>query len=334
MRAVEESVRKRAGTPTSPDPAAEAIRAGREVRLERARSMGRRKLASYRLQYWLVRALVGLLRLLPVEVASALGGWIGRTFLPSRLDTETVTRTIRVAFPEADEAWLQGIISAMSDNIVRVVTETAHLSAFAGAGNRRLRVLGEANIAAARAGGRGVLFVMGHFANWEIAAIPLRNLGLDGVYSVMPPSNPHVFAWLARVRMSVGLSEQANAGEGVYRAFRSALRDGRVAIVLADQRLINGIRAPFFGRDVMTNVIPARLARTLHVAVVPLAVRRVTGRAAQFEIEFMPPLEFDETGDIAADEKRFTARINRFYEAEILRAPGQWLWVDPRWDEY
>ena len=112
------------------------------------------------------------------------------------------------------------------------------------------------------------------------------------------------------------------------------MRDGRVAIVLADQRLINGIRAPFFGRDVMTNVIPARLARTLHVAVVPLAVRRVTGRAAHFEIEFMPPLEFDETGDIAADEKRFTARINRFYEAEILRAPGQWLWVDPRWDEY
>jgi Kdo2-lipid IVA lauroyltransferase/acyltransferase len=151
---------------------------------------------------------------------------------------------------------------------------------------------------------------------------------------VMPPSNPYVFEWLARLRMSVGLSEQVNAGEGVYRAFRKRLRDGHAAIVLADQRLVNGIRAPFFGRDVVTNVIPARLARTLKVAVVPLAVRRVAGRAAHFEVEFMAPLEFDETGDAEADEKQFTARINGFYESEILRAPGQWLWVDPRWDEY
>jgi len=296
--------------------------------------MGWRKLVSYRVQYWIIRTLVGALRLLPVNAASGLGGWIGHMFLAPRLNTETVMRTIRVALPDASDAGLHAIIAEMSDNIARVVTETAHLGALTGPRNRRLRVVGEANILAARAGNRGVLFVMGHFSNWEIAAIPLRNLGLDGVYSVMPPSNPYVFEWLAHLRMSVGLSEQANAGEGVYRAFRKALREGRAAIVLADQRLINGIRAPFFGHEVLTNVIPARLARTLGIAVVPLAVRRIPGRTAHFEVEFMPPLEFDHTGHHEADERQFTARINRFYESEILRSPGQWLWVDPRWDEY
>jgi Kdo2-lipid IVA lauroyltransferase/acyltransferase len=313
-------------------PGQDAIALGRRQRLEQARRRGIAKQVSHLLEYWLLRLVVGLLRLLPVDLASNFGGGIGRTFLARRLDTDTVRRTIGIALPSASEAEVAAIVTEMSDNVVRVITEMACLHAFVGTGNPRLQVRGADNIERARSGGRGVLFVMGHFANWEIAAIPLRNLGLDGVFSVMPPSNPYVFDWLARMRTSMGLSEQANAGEGVYRAFRRNLKDGRIAIVLADQRLSNGIKAPFFGIETATNVIPARLARTLGIAVVPLAVRR-RAQAARFEVEFMPPLEFSRTGDDAADEKTFTARINAFYESEILRAPGQWLWIDPRWEE-
>lgn len=313
-------------------PPHEVVSQGYRQRLERARSRGRGKQLSYLVQYLVLRGVVGFLRLLPLDAASNLGGWIGRSFLRRRVDTESVRRTIRIAFPAASDAEVSAIIAEMADNVVRVITEFACVAEFAGIENPRLRVVGDENVARARAGGRGVLFVMGHFANWEVAAIPLRNLGLDGVYSVMPPSNPQVYAWLTRLRMSVGISEQANAGEGVYKAFRRNLRAGRIAIVLADQRLANGIRAPFFGIETTTNVIPARLARTLGIAVVPLAVRRLAP-AARFEVEFMPPLEFAATGDDDADERAFTARINAFYESEILRAPGQWLWLDPRWGE-
>jgi Kdo2-lipid IVA lauroyltransferase/acyltransferase len=312
--------------------AIDVIADGRRKRLERARRLGTAKQLSYLVQYAVLRGVVGLLRLLPVDAASDFGGWLGRKLLVRRVGSEGVRRTIRVALPNASEAEITVIVREMADNIVRVVTETAHLDALAGRNNPRLKVRGAHNVERARSDERGVLFVMGHFANWEVAAMPLRNLGLDGVFSVMPPSNPYVFEWLARVRMSVGLTEQANAGEGVYKAFRRNLKSGRAAIVLADQRLAKGIRASFFGIETMTNVIPARLARTLGVAVVPLAVRRV-GRAARFEVEFLPPLEFVRTGDDAADEKAFTARINAFYETEILRAPGQWLWIDPRWEE-
>jgi Kdo2-lipid IVA lauroyltransferase/acyltransferase len=311
----------------------EAIQAGRLARIERARRLGLGKRISHRLQAWVTFGIVGLLRLLPVDAASGLGGWIGRRFLSRRLATDAVKRTIRVAFPNADEVQIAAIIAEMSDNIVRVVTELARVNAFAGRNNPRLVVEGVENLEAARAGGRGVLFALGHLANWEVAGIPLRNLGIDGVFAVMPPTNPHVFDWLARLRLSVGLSEQANAGEGVYKAFRRNLREGRVAILLADQRLANGIKAPFFGVETTTNVIPARLARTLGVAVVPLAVRRVAGKAAHFTVSFLPPLEFVGSGDVEADEKVFTTRVNAFYENEIRNAPGQWLWVDPRWEE-
>lgn len=310
------------------------LRSGIEARKERARALGWRKQLTYRVHYLVVLSLVGLLRLFDVDHASKLGGWIGRRFLYRRVNTEQVRRTVRIGLPSATDEQVAAVVREMSDNVVRVVAETAHLKAFTGVGNPRLEVRGQAHFEEARAGGRGVLFVMGHFANWEVAAIPLRQMGIDGVFSVMPPSNPHVFGWLARLRTSVGFSEQANAGEGVYRAFRRALKEGRSAIVLADQRLLNGIRAPFFGREVMTNVIPARLARTLGVVVIPLAVRRSRPGTAYFVVEFMPALEFRSTGHTAGDEREFTARMNAFYESEILISPGQWLWLDPRWEEY
>lgn len=308
-----------------------AIRAGRDARMARARRLGWRKRTSYRVQYGVMLALVGLLRLLPVEAASALGGWAGRMMLGRRLDTEAVRRTIRVPFPKASDAEIAALVRETADNVVRVIAETAHLGTFARE-PQRLVIEGQEHVRAAQAGGRGVLFVVGHLGNWEVAPIALRRLGLDGAFAVMPPSNPHVYAWLARLRAEVGLSEQANAGEGVYRAFYRSLKVGRVAFVLADQRLHNGVMAPFFGIETMTNVIPARLARTLGIAVVPLAVRRIAGQTARFVVRFEPPLEFAATGDDAADERAFTARINAFYEDEIRRAPGQWLWFDPRWE--
>ncbi len=309
----------------------EAIHLGRADRVERARARGGGKLASYRTQAIAVSAVVALLRLLPVDAASALGGWFGRTFLRRALETDAVIRSIRVPYPDGDPARIDTIITGMADNVVRVLAELAHLRAFCGSDNPRVVLAGAEHVAAARQGGRGVLFVTGHFGNWEIAGLALRAMGLDGVFSVMPPSNPYVFDLLARARLEMGLSEQVNAGEGVYRAFRKNLRAGRVAIMLADQRLPHGLMVPFLGRAAVTNVVPARLARTLGIAVIPMVVRRVPGRTAHFEVRFEAPLEFA-GGDSDADERAFLARINDFYAREILRDPAQWLWVDPRWD--
>jgi Kdo2-lipid IVA lauroyltransferase/acyltransferase len=121
------------------------------------------------------------------------------------------------------------------------------------------------------------------------------------------------------------------AEEGVYATLRRQLKAGGAAAILVDQRVLNGIKAPFFGLETMTNLIPARLARDLGAAVVLMSNRRMNG--AQFELEFHEPLLLPRTPDRAADELAFTARINRFYEEQILAAPAFWLWGHPRFDD-
>ena len=104
--------------------------------LERARA--RRRLGRYRLQTLLILPAVWLLRLLPVETASNLGGWIGRRIVPRIENLRSFHRTIRVAFPAMTERQMDALLIEMSDNVGRVLGESIHLEAFAGAGNPRL----------------------------------------------------------------------------------------------------------------------------------------------------------------------------------------------------
>jgi KDO2-lipid IV(A) lauroyltransferase len=211
------------------------------------------------------------------------------------------------------------------------MAELSHLDAFSGPGNPRLRIVGAENVEAARAAGKGVLLVGCHFGNWELVEVAARTIGVDGVVAVQHSHNPFLIRWLARRRFTAGFSEQIGTGDGVYRVMRRRLADGQSALMLCDQRVGNGIKAPFFGLETTTNVIPARLARTLPIAVIPMMVRRLGG--ARFEFSFQPELLFEHSGDADADERAFMARINRGFEQQMLSDPGQWLWLNPRWDD-
>jgi KDO2-lipid IV(A) lauroyltransferase len=302
-----------------------AIEASRRRMLERARE--RRRVGRYRLQTALIMPVVWLLRLLPVEAASNLGGWIGRHVVKRVENFQKFHRTIRVAFPQMNDGEADALLAEMSDNVGRVLGESIHLEAFAGAGNPRLVLSGVVHVEAARAGGRGILFVGGHFANWELFEVALANLGLYGAKVLQHPSNPFVLGLIARHRYAYGLDEQIATGEGVFVRVRDALRSGRVVQMLADQRTTKGAKVKFFGLETTTNLVPARVARETSAPVILMSMQRLG--AARFAIEFAPSRSFG----MDDDEIAIMDWINGFYEEQVRRTPAHWLWGHPRWND-
>ena len=69
----------------------------------------------WRLEAFGFRALFGLLRLLGVERASGLGGWLLRTLGPLTGTQKTVMRNLRIAFPDMDEAERDALALAQWD---------------------------------------------------------------------------------------------------------------------------------------------------------------------------------------------------------------------------
>src|SRR5476649_687117 len=115
-------------------------------------------------------AYIGLCRALGLELASAVGGFIGRNiFYRVRGIINRARENLRNAFPEKSDAERERIILEMCDNLGRTVAEYAHLGRFSMHGpNPRLEIVNADIGKAALARAKGVMFFSGHFANWEM----------------------------------------------------------------------------------------------------------------------------------------------------------------------
>jgi KDO2-lipid IV(A) lauroyltransferase len=295
---------------------------------------------SQRLRYWIETAgffiAIGFFKLFPVDAASAIGGWIGRTLIAPTGLSKRAYENLRVAYPGITDGEMRRIVRAMWDNLGRVLAEYGHLDKIhwrpkdAGA-KPRIDVDGVENFEAARSAGKGILLISAHFANWEIMPFAARDYGLSGGVVVRPTNNPYVARWLDSVRSRNGLPEMISKGAQGTRRIFTLLRKGDCICILVDQLASEGTPVPFFRRDAMTTPAPASLALKLGARIVPVWNERVGG--ARFRMTVFPAIELPNTGDADRDLVQLTARINAFVEERVRAKPEQWLWIHKRWSD-
>ena len=267
------------------------------------------------------------LRLLPLDMASALAGWLGRAFGPKLSANRRAERNLRLVFPDLDDAARRRIVTGMWDNAARVVTDYIHLGALL-AQPDRIEVRGGKVLERLRRDGRPTLFFSAHLANWEMVTLAVRRAGLPLCVVYRRFNNPGVDRVVRRLQGQSGVTLVPKGGRGARRLV-GLIEDGMSTVMLVDQRLNNGIAVPFFGYRAMTAPALARLARRFDAPIVPARVERLAG--ARFRVTFEPPLEVPHGEDPAAEERAVMARVNARLEAWIRERPEQWFWLHRRW---
>ena len=272
---------------------------------------------------------MAIFRLLGLDRASALGGWIGRNVGPSLRSDRTARVNLAAAFPDKPQAERDAIRMAMWDNLGRVVAEYPHLEKFSPHGDDP-RILFEfrTELTPEKAKGVALMFLSGHFANWEMMPILANRLGYEGATVVRPPNNPLVARYVERQRGLAGPKAQI-AKHSAVRRMIAFLRDGKALYMLVDQKNDEGLAAPFFGRDAMTTPAPAALALKLGAKILIAANKRLDG--ARFQVTVHSGPEFTPSGDEAADVQALTEIITARIEEMVRENPGQWLWIHRRW---
>jgi KDO2-lipid IV(A) lauroyltransferase len=174
----------------------------------------------------------------------------------------------------------------------------------------------------AKAEGRGLIFVSGHFGQWDAARIYLKEQGLEVGAIYRPNNNPYYEPHFLRGIEAAGKPIFARGPEGLKAMIRHIRSGGWVAI-LADQHLDEGAVLPFLGRPSYTTLSPAQMALRYNAALVPVFGVRddVAGRVRIVFEEPIPPTTAEE---MMTD---FNARL----EAQIRAHPEQWLWAHRRW---
>jgi KDO2-lipid IV(A) lauroyltransferase len=286
------------------------------------------------LRRWIVHPLealgfglaLGLLRLLPVDWASALGGAVARALGPRLPVSEQARRNLRRALPALDNAGIERTVRAVWDNLGRVAAEYPHLRSL---GARRVDVIGIEHIDRLRDDGKPGICFSGHLGNWELLPVVAAQYGvaLSNVYRAA--NNRHVDRLLRILRPdSAELIPKGSAGA---RQMIAALGRGAHLGMLVDQKMNDGIAVPFFGRPAMTAPALAQLALKYDCPVLPGRVERIGG--AHFRLIVEPPLALPRSGDRQADTLALTEAVNRHLERWIAEQPGQWLWLHRRWPD-
>jgi KDO2-lipid IV(A) lauroyltransferase len=275
-------------------------------------------------------AFMGFFRVLGVDTASAIGGFIGRKILYRTSATARARENLRAAYPDKGAADIEGIIVEMWDNLGRTIAEYPHLEKFSFKGpNPRIEIANMGTAVRAVEANKGLLFVSGHFGNWEIMPLTATEYGVEGGLVYRPLNNPYVDRWMVRQRGKKGPKEHLGKGaQGTKRIF-TLLRAGKAIFLLVDQKTSEGVPAPFFGRMAMTTPAPAALALKLGSTILPVSNERLRG--ARFRMTVHEPIACTPTGDHDQDVLAVTYKINEVLERAVRYRPSQWLWIHRRW---
>lgn len=283
---------------------------------------------SHPIQGIIVRLLFWGLRLIPLDVASALGGFIGRTVGPWVPVTKVARANLTAAFPEKSATEIRAIIRGMWDNLGRTAFEfpaIAHLSVYE---SGRFEVINPEIVDQLRDDGDCGIFFSAHMGNWETPslAVAQRDLPIDLIFR--KPDNPWMLDLFDKRKPSPDCGLIPKGAKGARMALNS-LKNKRHLAILVDQKMNDGIAVPFFGRDAMTAPAIAQFALKNQCPVVPTRVERLGG--AKFRITFYDPLTLPNTGDRKQDIHNMMLSINQLLETWITDRPDQWLWVHRRW---
>jgi KDO2-lipid IV(A) lauroyltransferase len=193
----------------------------------------------------------------------------------------------------------------------------------------RIAVEGLDRVKAAQASGRGMIYVLPHIGNWEVAGSVAHDLGLELIAVAENLPNPRLARWFIEVRKSFGIDVVlANGGSNVVGLLTEGLERGAAVALVMDRNIGDGgVAVQFFGEETELPGGAAALASRLDVPVFPVAAFFSGGAGHHVIIEAPVDIPTEGPGRIAIGTQRIAAAL----EALIRRDPTQWHILQPNW---
>ena len=193
----------------------------------------------------------------------------------------------------------------------------------------RTNVEGLDRVKEAQATGRGMIYVLPHIGNWEVAGSVAHKLGLELIAVAEALPNQRLAGWFADVRKAFGIDVLfADGSPGVMAALADGLARGAAVALVTDRNVgVGGTPVEFFGEITELPAGAALLAARCDVPVFPVAAFFADGAGHRIVI--------DEPVDMPTEGKDRisvgTQRIAEALEGLIRRDPTQWHILQPNW---
>jgi KDO2-lipid IV(A) lauroyltransferase len=190
--------------------------------------------------------------------------------------------------------------------------------------NNHILVKGENNLPLI-SDDRPVIFVSGHFANFELMSMEItkRKIKLATIYR--PLNNIFLNPLMEYLRKKYICKNQIKKGRSSVRDLLTLYKNGSSIALMIDQRVSEGLKLDFFQDEAYTTTIPAQFVKKFNCKVVPIHIERE--KEVNFRLTIFKPLKFNEDDSL----KKITQELNFWLENTIKSNPKKWIWSHDRW---
>ena len=289
------------------------------------------KIIRYFIEFILVIFCFLIFKIIGLKLSSNLGEIIGKYFGPLFRKKVIAKKNILIAFPDLSEKSIDEMIDHMWKNIGRIFGEYIHINKFSIIDRKKNKIVfvNKNNVEILKKNNKPIVFFSGHFANFELMAKCLQELGFNIGAIYRPLNNIFLNPIMEFIRKKYICPIQIEKGSAGTKKLLKHISTNNPLALMIDQRLSSSIRVPFFNQPATTTTTPAQLAIKYDALLVPVFLKRLEKTNFEFFIE--DPLIIKRTNDYEKDIFNITQIMNKKIEEFIERDPSHWLWSHDRW---
>ena len=283
------------------------------------------KTVIYFFEFVLVSLLLIIFKILGYKLASNFGFFIGKTFGPLFRSKSLVIDNLKksnISLKKTHEQSTDEIFG----NYGRIFAEYPFIKNFRnGKLEKYIQVDGKQYLDEIKSKNKKVVFISGHFNNFELMAMMIEKYGIDLSAIYRPLNNIFLNKTMEKIRIKYICKKQIKKGRSGTREIIENLKKGSSIALMIDQRVREGSKVNFFGSLATTTTIPAQLVKKYKCDLVPIYIERRS--KFHFKMYVSKPIKVSESKTI----EEITQFLNTVLEQMIVKNPLQWIWTHDRW---
>ena len=277
----------------------------------------------YFLQFLIIVILFLIFKIIGLKNSTYISGKLFNFFGPLFRSNKICHNNLSLAFPELNKLERNKIIKNMWFNYGGILAEYIFIKKIKYSKN--IKVENQFILDSIKEKSEPVIFVSGHFNNFELMAMHIEKSGIDLAAIYRPLNNKFLNTIMVMIRKKFICKKQIKKGIGGLKDLLKLNKEGYSTALMIDQRVSQGSKLEFFNEKAFTTTIPAQLVKKFNIPVVPIFIERFDG--IKFKMKVQKPIYFKDNSSI--DD--ITLRLNKLLERMMLDSPNYWIWSHNRW---
>ncbi len=283
------------------------------------------KKINHLIQFIIIKFFFTIFGIIGYKASSMLGFLIGKYLGPIFRSKELIINNLEKANIDKKNNF-EKIASNVLGNYGRIFSEYVHLKNFKNDSLKKyFSIEGLDYLKNIKKNGEKVVFISGHFNNFELMAMQIEKAGVECAAIYRPLNNPYLNSIMETIRIRDICKYQIKKGRAGTREIIRFLSKGTSIALMIDQRVREGEKIDFFGNPATTTTIPAQLIKKYGCSVVPIYIERK--KSHHFKMYVSKPIRISRSRSIS----EITKHLNDILEKMILKNIDQWIWTHDRW---